>query len=329
MTLLIAFKSNDCICMVADAAVTGGNLNLRDREYTPKIYVSDDGRALIGFAGDVHFGHEIASATASHNTGHGALDFLLGEHKNHHSANNGYSVDFIYAWTEPCGINLYRVSNGTAQQLDTAHIGSAEAFDQLQGIFADPAGNHPVQALKTLILTSSWDGPPCDRLGTTIAGLIRLFAERNEHDVGGWITPYVLTPDGVHLCQYGHAISDPILHLLAPGTIVPMGTSNFGGSTLSITGQVKPQVIAVYWSQLPGGTLYIRSQGGFSEYKYKGSPEQFATKIFKKHKIKIEMMVSTRPPGELKSVTPMTNNRGQVDFSLAAFHSKKLVKKRP
>jgi hypothetical protein len=56
MTLLVAAVDGKNIWMVADTAIIGGELDVRDREYQLKIIPSRDGRALVGFAGEPHHG---------------------------------------------------------------------------------------------------------------------------------------------------------------------------------------------------------------------------------------------------------------------------------
>jgi hypothetical protein len=52
MTLLVAAVEGNNVWMVADTAITGGNVDLRDREHQLKVIPSRDGRALLGFAGE-------------------------------------------------------------------------------------------------------------------------------------------------------------------------------------------------------------------------------------------------------------------------------------
>jgi ATP-dependent protease HslVU (ClpYQ) peptidase subunit len=56
MTLLVGGISGASVWMVADTSITGGTIQLRERENQIKIVPSDVGRALIGFAGDRHHG---------------------------------------------------------------------------------------------------------------------------------------------------------------------------------------------------------------------------------------------------------------------------------
>jgi hypothetical protein len=51
--------------MVADTAITGGGFTSRQREYQIKIVPSRDGRALLGFAGDQHYGRQLTENAAS------------------------------------------------------------------------------------------------------------------------------------------------------------------------------------------------------------------------------------------------------------------------
>ncbi|MFZ0208232.1 MAG: hypothetical protein WAL59_19360, partial [Roseiarcus sp.] len=56
MTLLVAGIEGETVWMVADTAITGGTLGLRERQNQIKIVPCADGKALIGFAGDYFHG---------------------------------------------------------------------------------------------------------------------------------------------------------------------------------------------------------------------------------------------------------------------------------
>jgi ATP-dependent protease HslVU (ClpYQ) peptidase subunit len=94
MTLLIAGLDDNKVWMVSDAAITGGNIPLRDREYEIKILPSLDGRALIGFAGDQHHGARVLRNAAESAAGQQLIDALLAEHLRYPS------VDLAYGYVD-------------------------------------------------------------------------------------------------------------------------------------------------------------------------------------------------------------------------------------
>jgi hypothetical protein len=52
MSLVVAAVDGNIAWMVSDTAISGGDIPLRERRYLPKVELSDDRRALIGFAGN-------------------------------------------------------------------------------------------------------------------------------------------------------------------------------------------------------------------------------------------------------------------------------------
>jgi hypothetical protein len=67
MTLLVAAVASSSVWMIADAAVTGGDLSLRSKEFELKVVCSRDGHALLGFPGDHHDGVRLLIAHAKAN----------------------------------------------------------------------------------------------------------------------------------------------------------------------------------------------------------------------------------------------------------------------
>jgi len=47
-------------------------------------------------------------------------------------------------------------------------------------------------------------------LSEAIVALTNLFASRENHDIGGWAVPYLLTQDCVEFCSYAYSVSDRI-----------------------------------------------------------------------------------------------------------------------
>jgi hypothetical protein len=76
MTLLVAAVEGPNIWMIADAAITGGDLSYRSREFELKVMSSRDGRALVGFAGDHHHGVRLVNTAAEMAAGQDTVNFL-------------------------------------------------------------------------------------------------------------------------------------------------------------------------------------------------------------------------------------------------------------
>lgn len=204
MTLLVAGVDGNNIWMVADTTVTGGGVDVRDREYELKIVPSRDGRALLGFAGDLHFGSLFVEEVASMPAGQETLGFLLERHLQTLKGDSEYSVDFAYGYLDDTGPHLYRLSKGKAQELATLNIGEKDAFEHFQRIRHDATIASAPDALTNYLISirrGTTQALP-ERLSSAVKDMLRLFAERSERDVGGWPTPYLLTREAVFLCGY-------------------------------------------------------------------------------------------------------------------------------
>jgi hypothetical protein len=311
MTLLVAGVDGKNIWMVSDTAVSGGELEVRDREYELKVVPSRDGRALLGFAGDVHHGVRLVEEAAAMPAGKEVVNFLLNSHQ------QNSSVDFAYGYVEDNGAHLFRVSQGSVNEVSTLHIGLTQAFEHFQQIRHDTEID-PVPEAVSLFITASraTDQVPAE-LSTSITSMLRLFAERGERDVGGWAVPYHLTREGAFLCGYAYSVSDPILAKIGPGSIVPHGTAEAGGFGLSVTELGRGDGVVVYWLQQPGGTVFRRTATSYEALKFEGMPSQFKKVASTAVGQPVEIMFNDQPAGPLESVTVMRDEHGAPSAVLA------------
>jgi hypothetical protein len=239
MTLLLAGIEDSEIWMVSDAAVTGGNIDLRQRQYLPKIEVCQHGTALAGFSGDVEIGAHLIRSAAFAKNHEDAIKFLT-------DGSRGTSIDFAYGFFESKQPNLLRISEGHSEKLNTFHLGSDDAFEVFQRIRLGEINPYAPLALNTFIFGAPTESPS-ERLSEAIRCMLDLFVSREEHDVGGWAVPYLLNSDRAYFCQYCYSVSDPLFDKIAPGSIIPHGTQELGGSTLSVTSFDDQDGMVVYW----------------------------------------------------------------------------------
>src|SRR5215469_14539460 len=146
MTLLVARKQNNgSVWMLADSAITGGGIHLRQREYALKVFPVQSGRALAGFAGDSDRGLsailELDNLSESSPT---AIISHLFERR------RGYEkLAFAYAWFdgEP---HLVRIDNDRIEDVPVLYLGDKDAFSHFQRIRNDPVASHPPDAVCTM-----------------------------------------------------------------------------------------------------------------------------------------------------------------------------------
>jgi hypothetical protein len=311
MTLLVAAIAETQVWMVSDTLITGGTIEVREREYQLKIIASADGRALIGFAGDAHNGARIIEEAARLPGGGSAVAFLLDNHR----ANP--SIDFAYGYVDGKGPHLIRVSQGEAKEVLTLHIGVVDAFEHFQRIRHD-AEAHPIPEALIIFFSGSRAADPVPAgLNVAITSMLRLFAERPERDVGGWPLGYHLTSTGAFICGYGYSASDPILTKIGPGSIVPHGTAEAGGFGLSVTELGHGAGVVVYWLQRSGGIVFRRTAAGYERVDFQGTPLVFKEQASAACGQRVEIMFGDQPASQLESLTVMRDENGRPSMVLA------------
>lgn len=273
MTLLIAQKqATQSIWMVADTAVTMGPLGLRDREYRPKVIPVHEGRALVGFSGDLETGLNtiIELESLSNSTPAADISHMLEKRRGHKG------LGFAYAWFDD-GPHLVRIDDDRVEHVQVLYLGDQDAFGSFQRIRHDPEHIHPPDALRMLQAATRDRHFQMDDsgLGEAITAFWLLFSSRQERSVGGWAVPYVLTGNGASLVSYAYSSSDPIMNRLLPGDIIPHGTATGGGFGFSLTELPDHAGFVAYWQQLPGGFIVRRRQGAIQSMFIAGSPSEF------------------------------------------------------
>lgn len=284
MTLLVARKQSDrAVWMIADTAITGGNIPLRERKFSPKIFPVQGGRALAGFAGDPVLGLRAIAELDDIPDAKSAVDHLKKRRQ------GTERLGFAYAWFDG-EAHLVRVDDNKVTPQEVLHLGDQAATEQFQGERFDATIVHPPDAL-AMLQTASRDElfDPDETLGEAIYALWRLMAARPQHDVGGWVTPYALTSNGASLLPYAYSSTDPILSRLLPGEVVPHGTATGGGFGFSLTELPDHTGLVAYWKQISSG-LIIRRQGNEIEtHNVLGEPAEFKEKAKSEYGIAVDL----------------------------------------
>lgn len=297
--------------MVSDTAITGGTIGARERVYGIKIVPSQDGRALVGYSGDAHHGTRLVDSAASVSGPSEAIAILAEGHREYPS------VSFAYGYIDEGGPRLVRVSEGQVQELRTFHIGLPEAFEHFQKIRHDAEIDPTPEAVRTFVCGARGHEPVPSELSIAITSMLRLFAEREGHDVGGWPVPYLLTKEGAFFCSYAFAVSDPILTKIGPGSVLPHGTAEAGGFGLSVTELGDRKGMVVYWLQRPGGTVFLKRAKGYEAVDFDGSPSQFKERALATIGQPVDIFFSQKPHGMPESITVMRDEAGVPSIAIA------------
>lgn len=304
MTLLVAGIDEASAWMVADTAITEGEISPRERVYKPKIEAAHNS-SLLGFAGDFHYGQRTIREAALLPPGEAVLDFLVKGHR------EVPSVDFAYAFWTGHGPRLFRITGRGAEELATLHLGDDYAFNTFQSIRHKDFIDHAPKALHQLLCAVEGLDTVPEGLMTAISTMQQLFASRQEHNVGGWAVPYLLTKNGAQLCSYAYAVTDPILDKLPSGTLIPHGTAEAGGFGLSFTSLQEGDGMVVYWLQRPGGLVILRTEGGYEVHNFLGTPTVFRGQVQAALGRAAHLWFGDQPAGTPKSVSFLRDEHGR------------------
>lgn len=310
MTLLIAAIEKDLLWMVADTAITGGSIGPRDRVYAPKIESAHD-MSLIGFAGDSHYGQLIIRSASLLPAGAPTLEFLLEKHR------EVGSVDLAYGFIADGVPRLFKIADGSAQNVATLHLGETGAFSQFQTIRHNHAIDHAPRALHQFIFGIRDPDVVSVGMKNATVALLRLIHDNRGHSAGGWAVPYLLSNKGTELCTYAYNVTDPIVGELPPGAEIPHGTVEAGGFSFSFAELRERDGMVAYWLQRPGGLIFIRAEDGYDIHEFDGAPTQFKERAYEKLRRHVDVWFGEQALGTPTSVSFLYDEAGRPRIAVA------------
>jgi hypothetical protein len=310
MTLLVASKEADSIWMIADTAITGGSIDVRARYYRPKIETAHNA-SLIGYAGDHHHGQRIVRQAGLRSPGQDTLNFLVGAHQ------DCPSVDLAYAYRQDDSARLVRIVAGSAEEVETLHLGDTGAFARFQEIRHGRELDHAPNAIHQFMCAARDPDRVPEGLSQAIVSMLRLFPTTTDRSVGGWPVPYLLTPNSAQLCGYEYSVTDPIADKLAPGGEIPHGTAEAGGFGLSLTSLREGDGLVVYWQQARSGRVYLRNEVDYDDPEFFGGPTAFKEEVRARLGREVDLWFSDVPLGVPEAVTYLHDEQGRPRFAVA------------
>lgn len=311
MTLIVAGIGVGSAWMVSDTLVTGGDISLRDRHYQIKCIPSNDTKALIGFAGDVHHGARLMEQAADMPSGENVVQMLMNAQREH------VSVDFLCAFLDQELPRLFRISGGTAAEVQATYIGQQAAFEDFQHIRHATEIDPVPKALETFMFATRAPSNILKDVSVATVSMLRLFMRRSERDVGGWAVPYVLVKEGAFMCGYGYSVSDPIFDKITAGSVVPHGTAEAGGYGLSVTEFGAREGLVVYWRQLPGGLVLTRQDSGYAKLEIAGHPSAFKHSALEALGKSVDIFFGDLPLGHPESLIILRDANGNPAVAIA------------
>ena len=311
MTLVVAGVAEGAGWIVSDTLITGGTIQLRDREYQIKCLPSQDRQALVAFSGDAHNGDKLIERAAGMPSGYDVVR-MLREAQAEHS-----NTDFLYMFLDKERPHLYKISEGCDNNVMATFIGEKNAFEEFQSIRHATKIDPVPKSLETFWLGTRAPSKIPHAVGDVTVSMLRLFMQRTERDVGGWAVPYVMVPEGAYMCGYLHAFSDPIFDMLTPGAAVPDGTAEAGGYGLAVTEFGQLEGILVYRRQVPGGLVLIREAAGYRAVSIEGGPAEFCAKAASELGKPVEIFFGGPPLGVPESISVLRDEQGQPAIAIA------------
>jgi hypothetical protein len=306
MTLVVARVSDGAIWMVSDTAVTGGTVGTRDRENILKIGASEYRKALVAFAGDVVEGRQCLSVACGMQDHDEAVLYL--------KERSGAHLEFAYAFfDEDDRPVLLLIQDGNALAVSALYLGSKEAFELFQKIQLSESNHFSPKSLK-LFISSAREDPPREAIDA-IKTMIDCFISSSAQEVGGVPVAMFLVKQGAVLINYGYSVSDPVFDKLNSGDVVPHGTAELGGGTLSVTELGELDGVIAYWLQRRGGDVYLFRDG--QPTSFQGAPTEFKSAVENAFGCAAWLWVGDQPPGQVKGIRLMRDEAGHVTSVLA------------
>jgi hypothetical protein len=310
MTLLVATMEADSVWMIADTAITGGTIDLRARFNRPKIEAAHK-TSLIGYAGDHYHGQRIVRQATLPSPRQDTLDFLVNAHR------ECPSVDLAYAYRLNGDAHLFRIVGGSSEEVETLHLGNASAFERFQEIRHGRELDHAPNAIHQFMCAARDPDHVPEGLSQAIVSMLRLFPTTNDHSVGGWPVPYLLTRNGTQLCGYAYSVTDPIADKLAPGGEIPHGTAEAGGFGLSLTNLREDDGMVVYWQQARSGRVYLRTDADYDDPQFFGGPTAFKEEVRARLGREVDLWFSDVQLNVPEAVTYLHDEQGRPRFAVA------------
>jgi len=305
MTLVVAKTDGRTGWIVADAALSGGTLGLRDRAFAIKIRpIGDFG--LAAFAGDQHFGETIIRDLSSSATPEDLLSRASA------ALVDMPSVDLAVMVQQGWRTKLYKVTHEGVKSRTNVHLGSESAFRTFQTIRNASELSHPPDAMITFVAGMTVPGKIPRDCCVAIRSMFSLFATHDERDVGGWVLPFMLSPEGPALVGYGYSVTDPIMPEIGAGDVIPHGTAPSGGFAFSLSVYGRSGGYVAYWLQLPGGRVFIDGQNGYTEHCFAGSPLEFKAAARARLGEDIDLWFGEHHPTETDALVAFADQDGRA-----------------
>jgi hypothetical protein len=312
MTLVVAGVIAGTGWIISDTLITGGTIQLRDREYQVKCVPAKDRKSLIAFSGDAHTGAKLIEQAGNKPSGPDAIRMLC------EAQAENPKVDFLYMFLDVAAPRLFRISGGVAHELAATYIGEKAAFEQFQQIRHATEIDPVPKSLEHFFFGTRAPSSLPETVSRDTATMLRLFQRRPDRDVGGWAVPYVLTPEGVYMCGYVHAVSDPIFDHIGPGSVIPHGTAEAGGYGLSVTELADLEGMVVYRRQTPGGFVLIREDDGYKSFRIDGTPAEFRARANDLIGKTVDVLFGETPVGLPDRITMLRDEQGRPAVAIAS-----------
>lgn len=312
MTLAVAGVTAGKGWMVADTLITGGPIQLRNREHQIKCLPAKDRRSLVAFSGDAYSGGRLIEEVAAMPSDRNAIRVLC------EAQAENPTIDFLYMFLDEDAARLFKISNGGAEEMAATFIGEKSAFEQFQRIRHRAEIETAPLSFENFIFGSRAPREIPESISKATISMLRMFLQRTERDVGGWAVPYVLIPEGAYMCGYAHAVSDPILDEVAPGAVVPHGTAGAGGYGLSVTEFGDLEGMVVYLHQASSGLILVKEERRYRAVRVEGSPTEFCGSASKLLGKPVEIFFGEAAPAGLPdSITILRDENRQPAVAIA------------
>ena len=312
MTLVVAGVIAGKGWIVSDTLITGGAIQLRDREYQIKCLPAEDRRSLVAFSGDAHNGAELIEQAAAMPSGQTTIRVLC------EAQAENPRIDFVYMFLDEGTARLLKISNGGAQEVPATYIGEKSAFEQFQYFRHATEIDQVPKSFENFMFGSRAPSEIPDIITGATVSMLRMFLQRAERDVGGWAVPYVLVPKAL-ICvgtRTGFLIRS--WTRLGQARLSLTELRKPGGYGLSVTELGDLEGMVVYRRQMPGGLVLIREEHRYRIVRIDGAPAAFRAKASDLLGNPVDIFFGEDTPvGLPESITILRDEDGQPAAAIA------------
>ncbi len=311
MTLVMAGIADNKVWLIADTKLSlNYEKDVRKTFSGIKVEPAVDG--LIGMAGNTYNAAPILKRAVTTAPGRDTISVLYEGARTFEHVHPDSRVDFCYAYFQNGKAKLVSIKPKPLN-VEIAFLGSGQATSLFRKRQTDiPIESQPGSIHHLSLLCPPQNDASPDKMGEALRNMIGVCSHQGDGSVGGWITPFYLTERGAFVQHYFYnVVTDR--QGLAPSGMLPLGSVEGGGYTVSLTGSHDPLRLVFYCPQRNVGEVFLWNDHVWEGHRFSCPPHLFSAEVKDRLGIDVYTYLLTGPPhtGPIKA-TPIVTTDGIV-----------------